>query len=236
MGREVWLTFFTDRARWAELASPGPEGGFPDDAEQTARAAELGVPADEFHPFPEDFKPRESPWTMTVPLVVLAIAATVGGVMNLPFPKSAHFLETWLEPVFEGGNATELTLSTAGILALLALSTVVALAGVAISWAIFQRRTVPLNGYEPQLLERAYRYDESIAAFVGGPGTVAFDAAADFDRVVVDGAVNGAGGAAKHTGFALRTIQDGFLRRYALALGAGSVLIIAFMVSRVVAG
>ena len=35
---------------------------------------------------------------MTVPLIVLAGLAVVGGVLNLPFTQSTKFLEKWLEP------------------------------------------------------------------------------------------------------------------------------------------
>ena len=35
---------------------------------------------------------------MTAPLGVLAIAAIVAGVMNLPFTSDLHFLDHWLEP------------------------------------------------------------------------------------------------------------------------------------------
>ena len=47
---------------------------------------------------PTATKPHESPWTMLVPLVVLAGLAVVGGVLNLPF-AAWHVLEHWLEPV-----------------------------------------------------------------------------------------------------------------------------------------
>ena len=42
--------------------------------------------------------PHESPWLMTVPLVVLAVLSIVGGLINLPFSHDLQFLELWLEP------------------------------------------------------------------------------------------------------------------------------------------
>ena len=36
-----------------------------------------------------DFKPHESPWTMTVPLIVLAILSTVGGLVGIPYALSS---------------------------------------------------------------------------------------------------------------------------------------------------
>jgi NADH-quinone oxidoreductase subunit L len=49
------------------------------------------------------FKPHESPWTMTVPLVVLAILSTVGGLIGIPYALSGgkvdNYFEKTLEPV-----------------------------------------------------------------------------------------------------------------------------------------
>ncbi len=61
---------------------------------------------DEHHHIPQDFKPHESPWTMTLPLVVLAILSTVGGLVGIPYAVSSLFgggdvnvFERILEPV-----------------------------------------------------------------------------------------------------------------------------------------
>src|SRR4051794_39870319 len=43
--------------------------------------------------------PHEAPWTMTLPLVLLAGLATVGGALNLPFSSDTQFLGNWLAPV-----------------------------------------------------------------------------------------------------------------------------------------
>ena len=38
---------------------------------------------------PADFHPHESPWTMTVPLIVLAILSTFGGLVGIPYALSS---------------------------------------------------------------------------------------------------------------------------------------------------
>ena len=43
------------------------------------------------HALPADFKPHESPWTMTVPLIVLAFLSTVGGLVGVPYAMSSLF-------------------------------------------------------------------------------------------------------------------------------------------------
>jgi NADH-quinone oxidoreductase subunit L len=61
---------------------------------------------DEHHALPADFHPHESPITMTIPLIVLAILATLGGLVGIPFAVSSMFgagdvnvFERTLEPV-----------------------------------------------------------------------------------------------------------------------------------------
>ena len=60
---------------------------------------------------PHDFKPHESPWSMTVPLIVLAILSTVGGLVGIPYAISSMFgagdinvFERTLEPVIAQGR------------------------------------------------------------------------------------------------------------------------------------
>lgn len=72
---------------------------------------------DEHHELPHDFKPHESPWTMTLPLVVLAVLSTVGGLVGIPYAVSSMFgggdvnkFEQVLEPViWKGAKAHEPT-------------------------------------------------------------------------------------------------------------------------------
>jgi NADH-quinone oxidoreductase subunit L len=61
---------------------------------------------DEHHALPADFHPHESPANMTIPLIVLAILSTVGGLVGIPYAVSSLFgagdvnvFERTLEPV-----------------------------------------------------------------------------------------------------------------------------------------
>ena len=70
------------------------------------------------HALPADFKPHESPWSMTVPLIVLAILSTVGGLVGVPYAMSSlvgagevNVFEHTLDPVIakkaeSGGHET----------------------------------------------------------------------------------------------------------------------------------
>ncbi len=67
MSRQVFLIFFGE-ARWNDRA-----------VAEDDRASEAAAQ--------RRSHPHESPWTMTVPLVVLSAFAVVGGLINLPFSK-----------------------------------------------------------------------------------------------------------------------------------------------------
>ncbi len=178
-----------------------------------------------------DFKPHESPKIMLFPLVVLAVLSAVGGAMQLPFSKSTHFLEHWLEPVIEFGEA-DIKKSWAydNKWLLLGLAVVVALVGISASIAVYAKKKV--KAIEPAILADAWRYDSAVSAFVGGPGRAAFNGLALFDAKVVDGAVNGAGTVTRSTSGVVRKVQTGFVRSYAVILSVGVLLVLAWFLFR----
>ena len=83
---------------------------------------------------------------------------------------------------------------------------------------------------EPEILEQGWYYDQLVTAFMGGPGRKAFDALAWFDRVIIDGAVMGAGRTVARAAGQLRRGQTGNIRNYAEILGVGVVLLLAWFV------
>ena len=178
-----------------------------------------------------DFRPHESPKVMLVPLVVLSVLSVVGGGMQLPFSKSLHFLEHWLEPVIEGAERDiKGTWAYDNKYVLLGVAIVVALTGIALSVAVYAKRRLP--AVEPKLLENAWYYDASVARVVGGPGAAAFRGVTAFDARVVDGAVNGTAALARGLGSVVRRSQTGFVRAYAAIIALGTVGLLAWFVWR----
>jgi NADH-quinone oxidoreductase subunit L len=111
---------------------------------------------------------------------------------------------------------------------LLIAAAVLAIVGILLAIAVYQKRKV--RAIEPVVLERAWYYDRAVSGFMGGPGRRAFDALNWFDRTVVDGAVNGVGRVVRGSAGGVRKVQSGYLRQYASALAVGVVLLLIWFV------
>ena len=176
-----------------------------------------------------DFQPHESPKIMLLPLVVLAGLSIVGGALQLPFSSDLHFLEKWLEPVIEFGEADiSGTWAYDNKYLLLGVAVLIAGLGIAASVAVYGKKKV--KAIEPAILEQGWYYDKGISAFMGGPGRKGFDAIAWFDAKVIDGAVNGVAKLVQGTAGQARKTQSGVVRQYAAALGVGVVLMLVWFV------
>ena len=208
MTRQVIMVFFGE-ARWHDAA------------------AEHGAHGDHSH----GGEPHESPWTMTAPLVVLAVLSVVGGGMQLPFSKATHWLEHWLAPVVHGAEADiKGTWAYDNKWWLLVLAILIAASGIAASIAVYAKGKA--RAIEPTLLADGWRYDAAVSAVVGGPGRMAFQTVADVDASVVDGAVVGSGRLVLAVSKYVRRAQTGFVRSYAAIIGAAAVLLLAWFLWR----
>ena len=178
-----------------------------------------------------DHTPHESPWTMVTPLVVLAGLSIVGGAMQLPFSKSTHFLEHWLEPVIHHSEVSiSGTWAYSNKWLLLVVAIIIAVAGVVASIAVYAKGKFKV--IEPKILADAWRYDSAVSAIVGGPGRAAFGGVAAFDAKIVDGAVNGIGTEVRAASGLLRKVQSGLVRSYAFVIGLGAVVLLAWFLLR----
>ena len=230
MTRQVIMVFF-GAPRWDRpLEEAAPELF----AEREAAGIHPGHgagPTGEIHP-------HESPWTMTLPLIVLGPLALLGGWLNSAFWEKGKALEHWLEPVIEFGEHH----LSAGTTTLLKIelgigATLVGLIGMTAAWFVYSRnKGEAKDRIELKVLLKGWYYDSSIAAFMGGPGRKGFDAIAWFDKHVIDGAVNGVGSVVKVTSDKGRTVQTGYVRNYALGLLVGALVVAALILSKAVTG
>ena len=214
MSRQVGLVF-TGRARWRE-ARPAPG---------EHEATEPGLPAP-----PHGGEPKDAPWTMSLPLVLLAIASLLGGGIN--FTAFGHFdyLNRFLAPIFP--YATVITLSSGTKWALSLITLALCLGGLGLGLRTW--RTAEHPALEPVFLRRAWFWDAIVSATVSGPLRAGADALAFVvDGRLVDGFVNGVAGTLALSGRVVRKLQTGYLRTYAIGIGAGLIAFLAYITFRV---
>src|SRR6266487_3922196 len=156
---------------------------------------------------------RESPPVMTMPLIVLAILATLGGF--------AFFTRNFLKLPTENEAAVFVP-----VLAIIAL-----ILGVGLAFALYRGR-----GTEPvkvELLRRKFYFDEFYGWLIYWTQELLARVAAFIDRWVIDaGAVGGSSRGTWGVGALLRLIQVGNLQAYAFLFGLGVVAVIYFAVFR----
>ncbi len=180
---------------------------------------------------PAHHHPHESPWVMRLPLVILAVAAFFGGVLNLPWVHRFS-LGNWLAPVFAGslyddhlGHGAQWALALTDVAA--------ALIGVILAVALWRGAQVDKPQLEPQFLQRVWYWDDVYDTLIGRPSQkLATFCAWVIDARVIDGAVNGAARLVRSTGTATRKLQTGYVRNYALGISLGLAALLVFMVSR----
>jgi NADH-quinone oxidoreductase subunit L len=232
MTRTVWLVFYGNERFQAEEGAEVPEES-PFES-PTVPAFVPPEPARLTHP------PHESPPTMTLPILVLAAAAAVGGVLSLPF-GGLEFLTEWLHrPTFEGVPEIDVT-SFVAAATLTVFSMLVALVGLAVALRLY-RRGIPdpdadplpaRLGFAGRLFQHAYYFDEAIANLVRGPVLRGADwLSRVFDLGLIDGAVNGVATLVRVTGGRVRRVQTGLVRNYALGVVLGAVALIVFLAVR----
>jgi NADH-quinone oxidoreductase subunit L len=225
MSRQVVLVF-TGQARWREQAAAhgaaGTAGVLHGHAEGTATSGAQDVtPA-----------PHEAPAVMTVPLIILAVASTIGWLLNAPF-GGLDFITKWLQPVFPATIVPPFTVATSTKWAIGLVATGAAFLGLFAGLAAW-RRTAERPQLEPAVLRHGWYIDEGIAATVSGPlAEVASGASFEVEPRVVDGTVNGVARLTAQTGRQLRRLQTGYVRNYALGIGIGAALLLGYVAVRV---
>jgi NADH-quinone oxidoreductase subunit L len=219
MTRVMLMTFFGER-RWAAAPSPA-ESSAESSAEPGARpAAQQAADPAAAHRRPH---PHESPASMTVPMILLAVGSVFAGGL---FSVNDAFVR-WLEPVTghaEGDSPLSAGVITAGTLLCLVI-------GVGLAWAQYGRAPVRRTAPRGSLLTRAARRDllqddfNHVALVV--PGRHLTRSLGELDDSLVDGAVNGIAAAVGGASARLRRLQNGYARSYAVSMFGGAAVVIA---------
>lgn len=174
----------------------------------------------------------EATLSMLWPVGVLAVLATIGGFLQVPGAWNA--LDGWLHPVAE--SIEEASGGTAVLSAVAAL--LLSLAGIAIAWTVWGRRThVPERvrrrwPWAARTLERKFYFDEAYdLAFYEPSDRTASLAARYVEEPVFLRSLGDLGRGVREVSVRVAAAQTGLLRSYALALATGlAVLAIVFLV------
>jgi NADH-quinone oxidoreductase subunit L len=224
MCRALFLTFWGDFRGWT-LGRPSilAKQELKDGHEHHEDLATPGYP------------PHESPWQMTVPLIILGTCSIFVGLIFNAGPikvPELHSMDSWLEPVFTGVSAEAVTvrlasdalewpLAAGGVLAFVLGS------GLAYWMYILERGEPARRAADAapglhQLVLDKWRIDELYDNTVVAAVDALADTSAAWDQAVVDGVVAKAPSLiVSASGSVLRLFQNGVVHFYAGMMAIG---------------
>ncbi len=236
MFRLLYLTFFGERRHAPAQAIAGATAHGAHDAHAVHGAGGHG----HLH---------DAPPAMAIALVILAVGSIVAGYVGVPHALGGHNrIDTFLEPSFQApGAAAAAHVADAAAahgtgteLALMALSTVVALAGIGVATVLYLRRPGAaaaladrVRGLHGLLLNKYY-VDEVYDAVLVQPIKRASTSVLwrGVDAGLIDGTVNGVGLAVRGWSAVLRRLQTGSVRAYAMSMFLAAVGIVGYYLWR----
>jgi NADH-quinone oxidoreductase subunit L len=197
------------------LAHADPVNPATGEAEDT----DVGFPGPEHH-----IAERDLP--MRIAMAILGFGALFAGLIQVPGVDDA--VTKFLDPTFAGSRFAGVGPTTAGAWAGLAVGGAISLVGIALAYLCFVRNTeIPVRlvnrfGAVHTFLKNKWYFDELYDAAIYRPIVGAGRFANNvFERVVVQGIVNGTTGFVRGAGGLVRGAQSGFVRAYALLLVGG---------------
>lgn len=182
---------------------------------------------------------HESPPAMTVPLMILATLAAVGGFLGLPMIEGGHALNNFLHPVFATHGAPEHPHASIGLeLALMGVSVLVAVSGIVLARFFYYVKPEAADEMLEKeglakiytVMKNKYYVDEIYDAVIVRPIIKFSDTVLwrIFDVRGIDGFVNATAEFFMQFGSAFRLTQTGLARNYALAMVVGGVFLVGF--------
>jgi NADH-quinone oxidoreductase subunit L len=190
---------------------------------------------------------HEAPKSMTVPLVVLAVLAVIGGWVGIPHVLgfTNHF-ERWMEPVMSQGAhvAESHALAAAGghagtEIALMVASVALVLIAIFLARMFYNKRPELATNFREKLsgvhrvLLNKYYVDEIYGAILIRPVVyLSLFLWKIVDVVLIDGVINGLATAYSDVSQYCRGVQTGRVRSYATLFVVGVVVLVAYVVLR----
>ena len=187
---------------------------------------------------------HESPWVITLPLVVLAGLATVGGFVGIPHAIDvAHIgnkLDQFLAPVFHHSQKLhniEAHGTASTEIMLMIFSVVVALVGIGVATMMYLKNpdmpakfTAKFSKLHRWDFNKWYVDEAYDVLFVNTTKKLGIFCWRGFDVNVIDGIVNGLAKLIGAISTALRHTQTGQFHNYALTMVFGTVVMLAIFI------
>ena len=170
-------------------------------------------------------EPHESPALMLIPIGLLSIGSITSGFIL----SKGHSLVNWLEPVVNPLKEHHEEFLPAIVISLMTLTVV----AIGVSVAVFKYRgDQPAQAPEKvSLLTRAARrdlfQDDFNETVFMRPGQSVVKNILNIDYLVIDGLVRAVGSVSLTAGSRLRSLQNGYVRSYALLMFIGALGLIA---------
>ena len=176
---------------------------------------------------------HESPAAITVPLIVLAVLAALGGLVNIPeiFMEGGNRLEHFLAPIFEPSyqlmahHTHHLSHSTEYLL--MGISVGGALIAIVIAWNTFSKyeKTDKQQSGLGKFFENKWYIDELYDRIIVQPVLQLARVLNNFvEKKIIDGIVNGVGRSVNYGSRQIRLLQNGQVSLYVLLMVIGLLL------------
>jgi NADH-quinone oxidoreductase subunit L len=171
---------------------------------------------------------HESPALMTVPLIVLAVLAAIGGFVGIPdvFVKGGDKLTPFLSSVI-ATNLHPVSRSTEFFL--MGLSGILVVATIIFTWFRFKNYQPKEQKGFGKVLENKWYVDELYDKVIAKPlNKLAGFLNNFFERFIIDGIVNGVGRAVTYSSRQLRLLQSGQVGSYVLLMVLSILLLLLY--------
>lgn len=176
--------------------------------------------------------PHESPKTMTIPLIILAVMAVLVGFVGAPFVQGGYSSFVYY------GEAHQ---PVANYMVMI-VSTILALSGIGLAWLMYGKKSIdpvaiakaagPLN----TLLQRRFFVDE-VYQWIFDRIVLGFARGSKwFDEGVIDGFLDFLANATKWVGSRLRRTETGNLQTYALVMFLAVIVLVLWQAMPMLGG
>ncbi|WP_255077811.1 NADH-quinone oxidoreductase subunit L [Lacihabitans sp. CCS-44] len=183
---------------------------------------------------------HESPSSMTLPLIVLAVFSIIGGAIG--FPEIFHFphrLNEFLSPIYEGSKSVNpafgvihLDHSTEWLL--MGVSVVVAIVAIIFAYSVYGNgKNVPvsdesMSGIKKVVYDKYYIDELYNKVFVNSISSLSKFFGNVIDNKFIDGIVNGVGNTVNLASAQIKRIQVGGTSSYLLFMTIGIILLLGY--------